>query len=242
MTCPVCHVTFERKNYQQRYCSNACKVKWRTLSGAKRVAHDERACLVCAKPFVARQQNQTFCSDRCRSEHRRLILRQQVIPDRACVGCDRVFTPKQRPQKYCEAKCEQVARNKRSAERGRERAAEARAGRICADCSVSIAHRMRSASRCETCSVIHSNKQYAEKRKANKATTVRQIPPRRDAPKLGPVKEKQEKPSLPNFGGDWFPGWDGCWSPSLSPLAREMAEQYGGPGPTGDPTKKQVAA
>ena len=62
MTCAVCGKTFQGVT-NQRFCSNACKSKFRRDSGADDV---ERICEVCHNPFMTtRFKNQKYCSYEC---------------------------------------------------------------------------------------------------------------------------------------------------------------------------------
>jgi hypothetical protein len=144
------------------------------------------------------------------------------------------------------------------AQREKAARAAARANKVCADCANPIPNRGPNSPRCATC---QRNRELLLRKKGDRArkSAIRQSLPNRAASTLkqrkvktgsfkqdeqgythaklpkekGPPIERAKKPVmvLPNFGGDWYPGWDGPWSPSIPPEGRALIEKYFGPAP-----------
>lgn len=69
IVCEICGKQSETKAYHQKFCSNACKSRWRRKSGLDDV---KRNCEVCGNEFlVNRYLKTTTCSRKCVEERKR---------------------------------------------------------------------------------------------------------------------------------------------------------------------------
>lgn len=60
--CEYCGKPFEKKNYNQKYCSKECYLKSNHPSQA---VHEIRVCPGCGKEFVTKNASSSFCSKKC---------------------------------------------------------------------------------------------------------------------------------------------------------------------------------
>jgi hypothetical protein len=66
-TCKCCSIKFDTKNFNQDFCSNKCKSKWRRDQGIDNV---EANCLFCDKKFIRNKYDKRkFCSRSCSMRH-----------------------------------------------------------------------------------------------------------------------------------------------------------------------------
>lgn len=65
--CEVCGKEYIKKSKHQRFCSNACKSKFRRIN---KVDEIEKICEFCQKKFYANKfKNVRFCSRQCKNKH-----------------------------------------------------------------------------------------------------------------------------------------------------------------------------
>ena len=210
-------------------------------------------CVACGIEVVALKAGKQYCSEPCRLQHRsttraaeREVRRAERMAIRDCPECGQAYTPRGTRQKYCGSPCERAYHGRQQSKRTAERrAAElaARAPRFCQVCATPIDHLQKVAFRCHACAKAYRAKTRTPTEQAVKLTTPKASLTRRDAPKLSAPKVKPDM-ALPNLNGDWYPGWDGPWSPNLSPVARELIERAHGGAPerAQPPIQKDEAA
>ena len=70
--CKQCGTPFESSQVKSRFCSNACKAKWRRENG---LDDEKRICIVCGKEFSTNKfKNQRTCSRSCANRLRRIKI------------------------------------------------------------------------------------------------------------------------------------------------------------------------
>jgi hypothetical protein len=194
---------------------------------------------------------QLYCSQPCRAKsdsETRLIRhseQREAAPPilRACLECQAEYTPAKSNQKYCNPRCSVAAQRARDLLKYGTKIP--RTGRTCKDCSIDIDDLFLQALRCAPCGKKHKNswrrKTDSVLVRANKLATSKDVTlKRRDAPRLSAPKVKVN-PEMPNYGGDWYPGWDGPWCPSVGAEGGALIEKHLklGPAPTSDPRQKK---
>lgn len=221
--CPFCEVVFTTKKPHQKYCSPGHESKQRTRERSARLLQQktDRTCVGCSVSIADRNKG----SERC-------------------LPCGREW---------------KRSRDTRRAATQSARLKEERLKvvRLCVDCPTSIADRAPQVLRCQPCRAIfvraRDTRAQREKREREKQGTypskiltsvahkaaqhrlssienLNKRQPTRRAPS-GLVAPKQPKNKImPNLKGDWYPGWSGCYSNNLSPLAVELLK-----GETGRP-------
>lgn len=115
-TCPECETQFERKMYNQRYCTPEC-------TRAARVERDNQAkrarrrtaknaqgwkicgCFDCDKPFRMRVPNHKYCSEACGRRHREKMVYRITPSFLDCEHCDKPFVPVKN-QRFCSRRCQ----------------------------------------------------------------------------------------------------------------------------------------
>lgn len=126
--------------------------------------------------------------------------------------------------------------------------------KLCLDCRADISHRTGGAVRCLSCSYAHKKKRTAELnrlkpkkyRKCFKPDCTTEMTGKgtqqycddhlyisrrrrrveKKAVAVAKVKKEPRKAGVSrNDGKPWFPGWNGCYSPNLSPLVIELLER-----------------
>lgn len=157
---------------------------------------------------------------------------------KTCSRCETWFSPSQHVQKYCSPECRRAANNTRDTARGRAEVRAARVGRVCADCKISIEDRMITAQRCAPCGKKHAHRETIERRKQSRSrerefSAKKPVTPsrtglkRHDPSKLAPPPKTQPPSKLPDLGsGEGFEGWDGCWSPNVTPDTRALIARH----------------
>jgi hypothetical protein len=133
--------------------------------------------------------------------------------------CGAAFVPSRAGVKYCSKQCNDVAQHiRQAAERREARRAARPQGLPCKTCGGPIVGRRPQAIFCSRpCAV----------KEPPKPRVVRAAPLPKPAP--APKPKKQPKASANLSGGPWFPGWNGCYAPSLTPSDIELIERVFGP-------------
>lgn len=94
MICPYCQKDFPPKpQYNKKFCSKKCKVRWRfkqrrwrtakqhkeyLKTGELRYFTDERKCPICNRIFFAKVSSQKYCSKECKKLHKNFIEVKQT--------------------------------------------------------------------------------------------------------------------------------------------------------------------
>jgi hypothetical protein len=172
---------------------------------------------------------------------------------RSCAHCGTAFPPKTHHQRYCQRACERRANAMAESAR---RAAGAKRVRTCVDCTAVITGHP-GLRRCEPHRRAEAERRRGKPRTSTTIDTRARLNAKiagavaveeRPRTKKGSANLRRNDPQLPftskpdmsgpDFEGDWFPGWDGCWSPSIEPEWREKIRRIYGPDPA-PPSKKQ---
>jgi hypothetical protein len=185
-----------------------------------------------------------------------------TLTPRPCRICGTSYHPLARNQRYCGEPC------KREANKAAKSIRPVDAARRCAACHADIAQRAPNAFYCHGCTrqrqrdgrvrdrakdAAYQRASRARKRAAvaaapkaaPKATAVTRKPSTNTRPTTRRQQEQAARVkdhSLPNTEGDWWPGWDGPYSPNLSTVARELIERNGPPKLKQVPTRTSAEA
>lgn len=211
----------------------------------------------CGTPFVSTQRRRRFCSTACQNKARLKQMRErekanpedvrrrreQLAQPRSCRHCSRSFTAKQAKQVFCTVPCEREHSRARGQAEAEQRQREREQSRRCKRCRGSMAGRHYNAVYCADCTrkaqrgklrtatATARGKGVKSESWAKQPTNLKpRAPTRKTAAKKG-NETKKPKGVDANLDGDWFPGWDGPWSPSIPPEGRVLIEKYFGPTP-----------
>ena len=105
--CQVCEKTFEAERVTAKFCSAACRMKFKRLSVTEgltssngNVTLQEKVgsamvCLFCEKEFPAERSTAKFCSTKCRVSNKRRLDDARVYQQRGgiCDLCDKPLLP-----------------------------------------------------------------------------------------------------------------------------------------------------
>lgn len=214
-TCPICQATFVPVRSNRMYCDLPCEKRARLLRDQARDAERARIraakkqpkpCRFCGTDISHRRSHALDCVD-CSEQRKQLSVQQR----------EKKMTP--------------------AASVTKRKTVNGHAVRACKDCGASITQMFATAVRCKECAPKRKDSLRASVgSRASQTATKKSSLKRRDPVKLADLKERPAKPEkvnpdLPNFAGDWFPGWHGCYSPNLGPEDVAQIEKYFGPPP-----------
>jgi hypothetical protein len=245
--CPGCEISFERVINNHTYCTSRCRERStdRLRAAALRAARPPKICIECPNRVDSARRDALRC-DACVRERKLASDRARTkLPDvtMACAICEIEFVRRTNRQRFCSDPCSRKSAYLAKRQRTVANRQQTREPRFCHDCKISIDKRRVDAKRCRDCAVIRNRELHGGGlgARTNKAVARKSMT---EVAATSPIKQRArvEKPrdmSLPNFGGDWYPGWDGCWSPSVPPEGRAMIERQLG---RTDPMKQEEAA
>lgn len=112
MRCVGCDTEFVQsggRGRPKKYCSYACRMKYKTTERIPRQIH-QVVCRHCDSPFESVAWNARYCAD-CRRPGKKgglrlgLYDRQPIIITKECIGCGQGYTTKHYDQLYCSRDC-----------------------------------------------------------------------------------------------------------------------------------------
>ena len=105
-----CGKVFSKYRPYQKYCSDACRVKYSKGLPSRYVKRSvkERRCLRCKKPFKTNDGKRKYCSDDCALAAQ--AARRKPAELRHCFICGQAFKTAHWSKRYCSAECRRKAR------------------------------------------------------------------------------------------------------------------------------------
>lgn len=151
---------------------------------------------------------------------------------KTCLICGKTYAPNNPNQRYCQALCKREADVKRNLAANRQRKKERRAqepleDRDCPVCQSRFSPKYKN----QIYDGISCQNTASKRRQRGKALgkpEAMQTTSERGDRKL---VRRVDGGINANLEGDWFPGWDGPWSPSIPPERRAVIEAMFGPAP-----------
>jgi hypothetical protein len=111
--CAQCHAPFQARSDRNRFCSAACRTKYKHWRGSAPPEITNKTCEWCYAPFRPASQKQAlplkrFCSEKCRSkaaDQRKNAARPKIMLARTCPHCRTQFKTRHPNHRFCTNTC-----------------------------------------------------------------------------------------------------------------------------------------
>lgn len=76
-SCKCCNITFEQKDYRQKFCSHSCSAKYHNAKRLKKLyTPSNRKCIVCS--CILKNYQKKYCSNKCEGSYRKSNTEQKI--------------------------------------------------------------------------------------------------------------------------------------------------------------------